>query len=115
MGKLWGKKDDRSPLLGSPQKTMGFSKEYTSLLHNFIIKKYDFSDLAQIEDIKKELLGRRILIINAKELLKNVDVSELKRGIEDIKTFLRNNGGSMGRLGDQYLILTPNAHIKISN
>lgn len=114
MGKFWGKKDDNE-LLGSPQETMGFSKEYSSLLQNFIIKKYDFSNLAQVEDIKKQLLGRKILIINAKEILENVDVSALKRGIEDIKTFLRENGGSMGRLGDQYLILTPNTHVKIAN
>ncbi|MFX1304174.1 MAG: cell division protein SepF [Promethearchaeota archaeon] len=114
MGKFWGKKDDND-LLGSPQETMGFSKEYSSLLQNFIIKKYDFSNLAQVEDIKKQLLGRKILIINAKEILKNVDVSELKRGIEDIKSFLRENGGSMGRLGDQYLVITPNAHVKIAN
>ncbi len=114
MGKLWGKKED-SILLGAPQETMGFSKEYSSLLHNFIIKKYDFSNLEQIADIKKQLNGRRILIINAKKILENVDISELKRGIEDIKNFLRDRGGSMGRIGDQYLILTPNAHIKISN
>lgn len=113
MGKHWGKKDS----IGGPAaETMGFSnKEYSSLLHNFLIKKYDFSNLGQVEDIKKQLLGRRILIINAKEILENIDISELKRGIEDIKNFLRENGGSMGRLGDQYLILTPNAHIKISN
>jgi SepF-like predicted cell division protein (DUF552 family) len=114
MGKFWGKKDVND-LLGSPQETMGFSKEYSSLLQNFIIKKYDFSSLAQVEDIKKQLLGRKILIINAKDVLENVDVSELKRGIEDIKSFLRENGGSMGRLGDQYLIITPNSHIKIAN
>ena len=80
-----------------------------------VIKKYDFSSLEQIEEIKKELLGRKILIINAQELLKNVDVTKLKRGIEDLKSFLRENGGSMARLGDQYLILTPNSAIKIAN
>lgn len=114
MGKIWGKKDDNE-LLGSPQETMGFSKEYSSLLQNFIIRKYDFSSLDQVEDIKKHLLGRKILIINAKEILENVDVSELKRSFEDLKVFLRENGGSMGRLGDHYLIMTPNAHIKIAN
>jgi SepF-like predicted cell division protein (DUF552 family) len=114
MGRLWGKKnfDD---LLGAPQETMGFSKEYSSLLQNFTIKKYNFRNLTQVEDIKKQLLGRKILIINAKDILDNVDVSDLKRGIEDIKSFLRENGGSMGRLGDQYLIITPNSHIKIAN
>ncbi|MFX1499900.1 MAG: cell division protein SepF [Promethearchaeota archaeon] len=114
MGKLWGKKEDQE-LLGSPQETMGFSKEYSSLLQNFIIRKYDFTNLHQVEDIKNQLLKRKILIINAKEILENVDVSELKKGIEEIKTFLRENGGSIGRLGDNYLIVTPNAHVKIAN
>ena len=113
MGKFRNRKDDE--LLGSPHETMGFSKEYSSLLHNFIIKKYDFSNLSQVEDIKKQLLGRKILLINAKEILENIEISELKRGIEELKVFLRENGGSMGRLGDHYLILTPNTHIKIAN
>jgi len=114
MGKLWGKKEDNE-LLGSPQETMGFSKSYSSLLQNFTIRKYDFTNLNQVEDIKNQLLKKRILIINAKDLLENVDVSELKRGIEDLKSFLRENGGSMGRLGEHYLIMTPNAHVKIAN
>lgn len=114
MGKLWGKKDDNE-LLGSPQETMGFSKEYSSLLQNFTIRKYDFTNLNQVEDIKNQLLKRKILILNAKDILENVDISELKRGIEDLKSFLRENGGSMGRLGEYYLIMTPNAHVKISN
>ena len=114
MGKLWGKKND-SDLLGSAQEAMGFSKGYSSLLHNFVIKKYDFSNLNQLEDIKKQLLGRRILLINAKEILENGEVSQLKSCIEELKIFLRENGGSIGRLGDHYLILTPNSHIKIAN
>jgi SepF-like predicted cell division protein (DUF552 family) len=113
MGKFRNRKDDE--LLGSPQEAMGFSKEYSSLLHNFIIRKYDFSDLNQVEDIKKQLLGRKILLINAKNVLENTEISELKRCIEELKVFLRENGGSMGRLGDTYLILTPNNHIKIAN
>ncbi|KKM14455.1 hypothetical protein LCGC14_1705970, partial [marine sediment metagenome] len=39
----------------------------------------------------------------------------LKRCIEELKAFLREIGGSLGRLGDNYLILTPNAHIKIAS
>lgn len=114
MGKLWGKKDD-NVLLGSPKETMGFSKEYSSLLQNFTIRKYDFTNLNQVQDIKKQLLKRKILIVNAKDILEFVDVSELKRTIEELKSFLRENGGSMGRLGDHYLIMTPNAQVKIAN
>jgi len=114
MGKFW-KKYAESDLLGSPEETMGFSREFSALKESFYIKKYDFSNLEQVEEIKKELLGKRILILNATDILKNIDITQLKRGIEDIKSFLRENGGSMARLGDQYLILTPNSWVKISN
>lgn len=111
--RFWKKIDN--DLLGSPEETMGFSRDFSALKQSFLIKKYDFSSLDQIEDIKNELLNRKILIINAKEILQNIDVTKLKRGIEDLKLFLRENGGSMARLGDQYLILTPNNLVRISN
>ncbi len=113
MGRLW--KRVEADLLSTPEETMGFSREFSSLKQSFTIKKYDFSNLDQVEEIKKELLGKRILILNAKDILQNIDVTQLKRGIEDLKSFLRDNGGSMARLGDQYLILTPNSYVKISN
>ena len=116
MGRLW-KKLEKNELLGSPEETMGFSREFSSFKQNegFLIRKYDFSSLEQVEEIKKELLGKRILILNAKDILQNIDVTQLKRGIEDLKSFLRENGGSMARLGEKYLILTPNSYVKISN
>ncbi len=113
MGRLW--KRVEADLLSTPEETMGFSREFSSLKQSFTIKKYDFSSLDQVEEIKKQLLGKRILILNAKDLLKNIDITKLKRGIEDLKSFLRENGGSMARLGDEYLILTPNSWVKISN
>jgi len=114
LGRLW-KKLEENQLLENPEETMGFSREFSSFKQSFVIKKYDFSSLEQVEEIKKELLGKRILILNAKDILQNIDVTQLKRGIEDLKSFLRENGGSMARLGDQYLILTPNSYVKISN
>jgi len=112
MGRLWKKVE--ADLLSSPEETMGFSREF-SLKQSFTVKKYDFSSLEQVEEIKKDLLGKKILILNATDILKNIDITKLKRGIEDLKTFLRENGGSMARLNDEYLILTPNSCVKISN
>ncbi len=111
MGRLWKKVE--ADLLSSPKETMGFSREL--LKESFTIKKYDFSSLEQVEQIKKELLSKRILILNATDILKNVDITQLKRGIEDLKSFLRENGGSMARLNEEYLIMTPNSSVKISN
>lgn len=113
LARFWKKVED--DLLRSPEETMGFSNELTTLKQNFLIKKFDFSSLDQVEQIKRELMGHKILIINAQDLLKSVDVTKLKRGIEDLKIFLRENGGSMARLGEQYLIMTPNSYVKISN
>ena len=113
MGRYWKKVE--ADLLSSPKETMGFSREFSSLKESFTIKKYDFSSLEQVEEIKKELLSKRILILNASDVLKNIDITQLKRGIEDLKSFLRENGGSMARLNDEYLIMTPNSSVKISN
>ena len=115
------KKSEENELFGSPQDAMGFSKEtdylqVSSLIQRFFIKKYDFQSLEQVEDIKKQLTGKKILIVNARELLSNHrNLEELTEAIEDIKGFLKNSGGSIGRLGEHYLILTPSAHIKIAN
>ena len=105
----------------SPQETMGFSKEGDLLMltsvQNYLIKKYTFNALDQVNDIKRQLLGRRILIINTKDLFKNENIprNDLKRAIDEIRLFLAENGGSMGRLGESTLIITPNSQVKISN
>ncbi|MFX1236783.1 MAG: cell division protein SepF, partial [Promethearchaeota archaeon] len=76
---------------------------------------YDFKSLEQIHDIKKQLRARKILILNFRELLqdKQVPVELLKRTIDELKFFLSENGGSIGRLGEYYLILTPNSNVRM--
>lgn len=115
--KIWNKINDN---IGLPQETLGFSKEKylkaTSFNQDYLIKRCNLSNLMQIDDIKKQLLRSNILIINAKEILENkqLTLEELRLAIEEIKDFLSKRGGSIGRLGDNYLILTPNAYVKIS-
>ncbi|TFF63416.1 MAG: cell division protein SepF [Promethearchaeota archaeon] len=113
--KLFKKNQDEN-LLSSPKETLGFKKMDDSL-QQFLIKKYKFSSLNQMDDIKKQLMGRKILIINAKEILDSgkIQILELKKIIDELKSFVRELGGSIARLGDQYLILTPNSYVKISN
>ncbi|MGM0470556.1 MAG: cell division protein SepF [Promethearchaeati archaeon] len=115
MVSLFGKKND--DLAESPKETLGFTKDLSSVIQDFLIKKYDLSNLNQIEDIKQQLMNRRVLIINAQKILDDgkIQILDLKRAIDDLKKFLRQNGGSLGRIGDKYLILTPNSHIRISN
>jgi len=117
----FGKKLDENEFLGSPHEAMGFTKndnylQVSSIIQKFLIKKYNFRSIEQVDDIKKQLRGRKILIINVQEILERLNnLDELKQAIDDLKKFLEKCGGSIGRLGDQYLILTPSAHIKIAN
>ncbi|MBD3196421.1 MAG: DUF552 domain-containing protein [Candidatus Lokiarchaeota archaeon] len=116
MVNLFGKKEEND-YLESPKETLGFSKELASAFQDFIIKKFDFLDLSQIDEIKTQLKNRRILIINAKEILEGgkIKLLELKQVIDELKTFLRSLGGSIGRIGDNYMILTPNSQVRIAN
>ncbi len=106
-------------VLGSPHETLGFSKDFdlsqVPAFQNFFIKKYDFKSLEQIHDVKRQLMARKILILNLKELLqdKTVPVEVLKSTIDELKLFLNQNGGSIGRLGEFYLILTPNSNVRM--
>ncbi|MFX1276965.1 MAG: cell division protein SepF [Promethearchaeota archaeon] len=106
-------------LVGSPQETMGFSKDFdfsqVSLFQNFLIKKFNLSSIDQIVDIKQQLMRRKILIVNAREILENkqIPIEILKNTIDDLKAFLKQSGGSIGRLGEHYLILTPNSNVKM--
>lgn len=115
MPKIWKKENEIS--FDSPKEIMGFSSDLLPSFQNFLIKKYNFNSLSQIKDIKNHLIKRKIMILDAEDLFgrKDINIEDLKKGIEELKEFLRKNGGEMGRIGDKYLILTPNSHVKISN
>ena len=120
--KFWKKEFDDILGDGSPHETLGFTKDRNylqvsnAMIQNFLIKKYNFKSIEQVNDIKQQLTSKSILIINARELLNNdtIPIQELKNSINEIKSFLNERGGSIGRIGDQYLILTPSPHIKMT-
>lgn len=100
--------------MGCLQKLGAFS---TGSHHTrYMIKKYRLSSLEQVDDMKTELASGSVLIVNASQILgdSQISVVDLKRTIDQIRAFLKVNGGSIGRIGDTYLIMTPNSHIKIS-
>ncbi len=116
MVKFW--KKNVSTILGSPRVTFSRTTgQSCSPFGDYIIKKFNFSSIEQVEEMKKQLSSRKILIINAKKIFENrqVRVEDIKKGLDEIQSFLREKGGSVGKIGEQYLILTPNNHIKISN
>jgi SepF-like predicted cell division protein (DUF552 family) len=119
--KIWKREENDILGSGSPYETLGFSKERNYLqipatIQNFLIKPYNFNSIEQVSDIKKHLLSRKILIINAESILNDgKTIEQLKEAIEELKVFLKNRGGSIGRIGDKFLVITPNSSVKISN
>ena len=119
MIKFWNRDDD-DELTDPAHETMGVEKDFLwtySKIQNYLIKMYKLSSAKQIDEIKNLLIKNNILVINAKELLENQTISlqELREIMDQLKLFLTAFGGSIGRIGDQYLVLTPNVHIRISN
>jgi len=119
--KFWKKEYDDILMDGNPQETLGFSKDKNyyevsnNIFQKFMIKNYNLNSTTQIGDIKKQLMSRKVLIINAKELLENQSLTkqELKNWLDEIRVFLKKCGGSMGRINDCVLILTPSPSIKL--
>ena len=79
------------------------------------IKMRDFRTVADVELIRKDLLDGNIMVLNAEHLLESNSVLELKRAIDQLRGSCKELGGSIGRIGDRLLIITPNPYIKINN
>ncbi|MHA1820728.1 MAG: cell division protein SepF [Promethearchaeota archaeon] len=81
----------------------------------YYIRTMDFSTLDDVKEIIENLKKGYIMILNAKPLLNQTtsSVLELKRSIEQLRGFCNELGGSIGRLGEDMLIITPDSKIRI--
>lgn len=97
----------------------GFANFSKNPLNNMcLIKMAEFNsmnNLDEIDNIKENLADGNIIILNANALLENHKdkLLEIKRAIELLRSFCREIGGSIGRIGDNFLIMTPNPYIRI--
>ena len=92
------------------QKFEGVTVDTESVYHHFLTKAI-IHGCEVLEGSKFELREDK-LTVDWRE--NSLDLRP-KRIIEELKIFLREKGGSMARLGDYYLILTPNSIVKIAN
>lgn len=95
------------------QKLGAFKNSVTGFTY---IKTLPFQSLNQVASAQDELRRGNILILDANEFLNQGEdkVLEFKRGLEQIRGTVKELGGSIGRLGEQYIIATPNPHLKIN-
>ena len=100
--------------MGVLQKLGAFKNSMAGFTY---IKTFPFKSLNQVADIQDDLRRGNILILDTLEFLSQGETAilEFKRGLEQIRGTVRELGGSLGRLGEQYIIATPNPHLKINS
>ncbi len=81
-----------------------------------VIKTFSLAGLDQVPEVKQELKSGNVLVLGVDDLMNNPEYSivELKRAVEQIRACVRELGGSMGRLGDRYLIITPSPQLRLN-
>lgn len=79
------------------------------------IRMTEFSSLNDIESIQRNLKNGNIMLLNTEKLLQTRSILELKSAIDQLRRSCKELGGSIGRLGNNFLILTPNPFIRIGN
>ncbi|MCF2141546.1 MAG: cell division protein SepF [Candidatus Lokiarchaeota archaeon] len=79
------------------------------------IRKLDLQDQRDLRQISENLAKNRILFVQTKKFFEQHqnDLITLKNTMNQLKQICLRNGGSIGRVGDDILVLTPNPNIKL--
>ena len=116
----WLKKDEN--IEDKKEAASGYnSMSYFSRLNHYpksgvsYIKMINFDSLKDLEMIQRDLQEGNIMVINTEKLLESRSILELKRAIDRLRGSCQDLGGSIGRIGDQFLVITPNPYIRISH
>ena len=80
-----------------------------------LIKKMQLNTIKDIQAIQGEISDGNMTIIDVAGFITSGEFSvlELKRAIEQIKLTCKNLGGAIARLGDRYLVATPNPNLQL--
>lgn len=79
------------------------------------IKKMELRDNHDIKKISQNLSLNRILFVQTKLYFEQHrdDIIVLRDTMNQLKKICTQNGGSMGRIGEDILVLTPNENVKL--
>ena len=80
-----------------------------------LVKKMQLNTINDIQAIQGEISGGNMTIIDVAGFVTSGEFSvlELKRAIEQIRLSCKNLGGAIARLGDRYLVTTPNPTLQL--
>ncbi len=79
------------------------------------VKKVQLNTINDIATIQGEISGGNLAIIDVSGFITSGEFSilELKRAIEQIRGTCKKLGGAIARLGDRYLVATPNEQMQL--
>ena len=79
------------------------------------ISQLELHDKADLQKIKFALDNGKLLFVDTKPIFGKYkqDVMVLKQTLENLRQVVIRRGGSMGRIGDSILVLSPTKNIKI--
>lgn len=80
-----------------------------------VIRRNQFDSIDDVPRIKRELHAGHIVFLDAHDALcgENADYLELKRAIEQLRAFCNLTGGTIGRVGQDLLVITPNPKVRL--
>ncbi|MHA1681369.1 MAG: cell division protein SepF [Promethearchaeota archaeon] len=120
---LWSKKStiedvnltggvDNSASVNGGMNTMFFSNQLKQ--RTMFIKKMSLGSMADIGEIQGEISDGNLTIIDVADFVTSGEftVLELKRAIEQIRGTCKKLGGMLARLGERYLLATPNENLR---
>jgi SepF-like predicted cell division protein (DUF552 family) len=79
------------------------------------ISQRDLSEEKELSQIETDLKGGKILLLNTEPFfeLHQDNLVSLKNAMDQLKIMCSRVKGSIGRIGDNLLIITPNERIKL--
>ena len=85
----------------------------TNSRNRIFISQRQLTDQNDLPQIENELKKGQILFLKTGQFFEQTEVIKLKSTIDFLKKTCANLGGSIGRIGPDLLVLTPNENIKL--
>ena len=94
-----------------------YSIEKKIISQETYIKNCVVAEMTDFDLVKQDLERGHIIVINMEEILSNreIDILDVKRAVERIRGFCIEKGGNIGRIGENFLIITPNGNFGFRN
>lgn len=117
--KLWPRKNKNDDLADAmtpyqDNASLAFSNQLKQ--RTTFIKKIALNTINDIQFIQDEIQDGNLTIIDVAGFVTSgeFDILELKRSIEQIRGTCKKLGGTLARLGDRFLLATPNENLQLA-